>query len=618
MRLVLRYFILYFTSLFNYCQRLYYDLSFGASEKVRDTYTSERSNKQTEAKMFPESEMECKMMLRAVISPRHCRRRSRCYGRSHANDGCSTFGRTSSAPTFSKKEEADLKQLLLSANRRPEINVATWNIAAPNNNPFEFWSTHHNQDYDNLMSALQRCFDCPLEMNVPIEQIFSHSMYEELKKELTGQGKEELEMLDFIWVSDLSKRKAITEFLKDTSFGEKRLISMPDRMTTSIKTISGKERFRPSPITGILEDMGDIASWWTMWKDYMFHTPFFVKGEQHLNVFSLLQKIPRAKYPALTESEEAISRSMQTLCLALFDAVYTFLLSKIAPETWQPLKRSLIKTLFENKASSCVSILQSQYCDAEVIFVQEASEAFAARAGVCLNHHVLRPTGVDGRRCQMSLILVRKDVFCHSSAVDVTDEVLENLDVKKCVEKGDLCVFRVQSSLGHFLLASFHGDSNGRSTAPVLAALDRLARERYPEHTLIFGLDANMAGEGDGAGDLDSLLAGRGLSSCWEGQDLGSLWTTFNARTHLQPQLQKAVGLSDVLDRRHMRLKDWILFYDSQLAVQDVSRDNTGARDFVTRVMPSPAFPSDHAIVSAKLRMKDPARPVSTPVFRWF
>ena len=460
---------------------------------------------------------------------------------------------------------------------------------------------HENKEYDEMMSSIQKCMDSPLELDIPVGEIFTTSMYDSLRAELLCQGVHDLDLLDQLWYSNLKMRKAISEFLKDKSFGEKRLISMPDRMTSSIKTVCGQERFRPSPITGTMDDISKLPTWWTLWKKYMFDTSVCVRGKHVASVFSLLQKIPRAKYPALTEAEESISRSLQTLCLALFDAVYTFLLSKIAPETWQPLKRSLHKALFENKASSCVSILQSQYRDADVIFVQEASEAFAARAGVCLNHHVLRPTGVDGRRCQMSLILVRKDVFDYSSALDVTDEVLENLDVKKCVDKGDLCVFKVQSLHGRFLLASFHGDSNGRSTAPIIAALDRLARERYNEHTLVFGLDANMAGEGDGAGDLDSLLAGRGLSSCWEGQDLGSLWTTFNARTHLQPQLQKAVGLSDVLDRRHMRLKDWILFYDSQLAVQDVSRDNTGARDFVTRVMPSLAFPSDHAIVSANL-----------------
>ena len=148
--------------------------------------------------------------------------------------------------------------------------------------------------------------------------------------------------------------------------------------------------------------MGDIPTWWALWKRYMFSTPVCHRGERLPSVFSLLQSIPRAKYPALTESEEAISRALQTLCLALFDAALTYLLSRVAPETWQPLRRSLHRALFENKPAACVSILQAHYRQADVIFVQEASDAFAARAAACPPHHVLRPAAADGRRRQTS------------------------------------------------------------------------------------------------------------------------------------------------------------------------------------------------------------------------
>jgi hypothetical protein len=77
------------------------------------------------------------------------------------------------------------------------------------------------------------------------------------------------------------------------------------------------------------------------------------------------------------------------------------------------------------------------------------------------------------------------------------------------------------------------------------------------------------------------------------------------------------VGLTEVLDRRHMRLKDWILFYDAQLAPQSAARVNTGNGRFITRVMPSQDFPSDHAIVACTLRGKAELRPVSMPVLQW-
>jgi hypothetical protein len=552
------------------------------------------------------SDSELRMISRTVISPRNCKKRNRRLGIKKSREECSSFGRTSSAP-ISCMIEPKNDEYYEPANRCPdsEIHAATWNIAAPNNNPFEFWSTHETKDYDDLMSEVQKCLDCPDGLDVSLEEVFTPSMYDELRSELCLQGIENLEVLDLLWNSDLKKRKAISAFLKDRSFGEKRLISMPDRMTASIKTESGIQVFRPSPITGIMDDMSDIPGWWALWKNYMFNTIICVRGNPMPNVFSLLHKIPRAKYPALTEFEEAISRALQTLCLALFDAVFTYLLSKVAPETWQPLKRSLHKALFENKASACVSILQAQYGAADVIFVQEASESFAARAGVCLNHHVLRPSGVDGRRSQMSLILVSRGMFDPSSAADVTDDVLRTLE-PKCADHGDLCAFTIRAHRRQFLLVSFHGDSDGLSTAPVLNALDRIAKQRYPGHTLIFGLDSNMP---PGRGDLAPLLSGTGLSSCWEGHDLGGLWTTFNARTHLQPQLHKAVGLAGVLDRRHMRLKDWILFYRAQLAPWSVKRDNTGDGRLVAQAMPSLGFPSDHAIVACALRAARGASP---------
>ncbi len=321
------------------------------------------------------------------------------------------------------------------------------------------------------------------------------------------------------------------------------------------------------------------------------------------NVFALLHKIPRSKYPALTEAEEAASHALQTLCLALFDAAFTYLLFTIAPETWQPLKRSLHTALFANKAASCISILQAQYRAADVIFVQEASDAFAARAGACLDHHVLRPAGADGRRRQTSLILARRGLFDLATASDVTDEVLRGLD-RPCAQPGDLCAYAVAAGRRRFLLASFHGDSDGRSTAPALSALARLAAERYPDHVFLLGIDANTPGDGD----LPPLLHALGLSSCWEGHDLRGLWTAFSARTPLQPQLHKAVGPAGVLDRRHRRLKDWIVFRSAQLAPRAAARDNTGGGALVARAMPSRAFPSDHAVVSAIVA--PPPRPV--------
>jgi len=44
--------------------------------------------------------------------------------------------------------------------------VATWNIAAINNNPFEYWITHDDADYNALMEGVQSFIDQPGERDL--------------------------------------------------------------------------------------------------------------------------------------------------------------------------------------------------------------------------------------------------------------------------------------------------------------------------------------------------------------------------------------------------------------------------------------------------------------------
>ena len=470
------------------------------------------------------------------------------------------------------------------------------------------------------MAAVQSSFDCPHEMDVELQDIFSHTMYGDLRKMLhRHKAESDLKSLDHLWHSDFKHRKVISEFLKDESIGSKRLISMPERVTSCVETLDGNVLFRPSPVTGIEDDIGDIPSWWKLWLRYMFDIPVRIRGEYTSCTFSLLQPIPRSKYPELTSEEEAVNCPLQALCLALFDAALTWLLSVLAPDTWQPLRRALHRALHTDKPASCVAILRSCYADADVIFVQEASEAFAMSARSCLDHHLLWPKAADGRRRQTSLVLLRKGAFDASSTFDVTADVLDLLD-QPCTEPGDLCAVSVASTAGgRLLLASFHGDSGGRSTAPVLAALDRLARERLPGHTVLIGLDANLPAGSDGS--PTAAAAAAGLASCWDGRC--GAWTTRKARTPLQPQLHKAVRRADALRPEHARLADWVLYRPGQLDSRSVAVDNTGRGCFDGGDgggIPSSSFPSDHAIVLTTfciIRRDAPtallARPTSPP-----
>ena len=436
---------------------------------------------------------------------------------------------------------------------------------------------------------------------------------------------------------------------------------MPDRITNHVITDDGQILCRPSPVSGFQDEMGDLQIWWPLWKLFMFRTPILVAGRSHRNVFALLENIPRAKYPALTIAEEAASIPLQILCLALFDAILTHLLSLVARDIWQPVRRALCRSHLDGKSIAAASILRSSYSFAQVIFVQEASADFAARAAIALPaHFVLRPAGADGRRPQLSLIIARRDAFDFSTAVDLNGQVTARLP-RGSVAPGDLCVFAVRGLAGRppLVLASFHGDSDGLSTSPVLAALCAVAAELCPGHGLLIGLDANVpsahsaappeaanAPAVQGAVDrnvaaptadkanpaarpqyLEPVIAGLGLSSCWDGhQDREGLWTVFRARTTLQPQLHKAVGPAAARGREHLQLRDWILSAGPGFEWQSAGRDNTGRALFIEPAAavaaaepgepalgqgPGPGrfpvaaaeFPSDHVIVFATLAM---------------
>jgi hypothetical protein len=102
-----------------------------------------------------------------------------------------------------------------------------------------------------------------------------------------------------------------------------------------------------------------------------------------------------------------------------------------------------------------------------------------------------------------------------------------------------------------------------------------------------------------------------GLSSCFEGmveEGTPLPHTTFNARTYLQPQLNKAIKLADretspLTDRNP---KDFILFKKGLFTPTALSSDNDGSGNFdASAPFPTLAFPSDHAVLSSTLAMSE-------------
>jgi hypothetical protein len=130
------------------------------------------------------------------------------------------------------------------------LHVVTWNIAAINDNPFEYWITYDNQDYKNMMRGVQDYVQNPGAhgQEPAVSDIFTERMLEELMDAMEDEGWDGLEETRLLWQSDFSKRKIVTGFLADKDIGKKRLASMPDRVTNTIRTQGGGTVHRPTVI----------------------------------------------------------------------------------------------------------------------------------------------------------------------------------------------------------------------------------------------------------------------------------------------------------------------------------------------------------------------------------
>jgi hypothetical protein len=69
-----------------------------------------------------------------------------------------------------------------------QLQLVTWNIAAINNNPFEYWITHKDEDYNKLMVDVQEFISSPGERDVPVKQVFTPAMWADLKQLMAARG----------------------------------------------------------------------------------------------------------------------------------------------------------------------------------------------------------------------------------------------------------------------------------------------------------------------------------------------------------------------------------------------------------------------------------------------
>ncbi len=500
----------------------------------------------------------------------------------------------------------------------PDLAVTTWNIAAINNNPFEYWITHEDQAYNDLMEDVQNFIENPGAFDVPVNHVFTEDMFQTLKRYLSqveGHSQTHVESVEEVWKTSFQHRHIVSGILKDGELGKKRLMSMPDRITNTIETSEGIV-FRPTVMNCYDGQITDMANWWKLWTTFMFKTDVSIPEDsevQQKKVYDMLSPIKQSKYPAITLEEEAMSLPLQTLSLAVFDAILIHMMNQLAPNTWQGLRSEICAALNQKKMPRVLEILQLSYSGADIIFLQEVAASFMSvvqETELANWFHVLRPANADASRSQNSFILLKKDVFRIEELQEVTNEVLKQFDpsLDVPIEPGDLfaVVVPLKYSNTPHLLASFHGDTNGLATIPVVRAVHAASRALgVPK--MVFGLDANTYEvPAEGWQDVKSFgefFVNDGLTSCWGDVPNPKQHTTFNARTYLQTQLNKAAKKSELLTKGDKNPKDFILFQKDDYVSMDIVKDNTGMRKYVENMLfPTLTFPSDHGVLSALLR----------------
>ena len=208
------------------------------------------------------------------------------------------------------------------------LTVATWNVAAINNNPFEYWIHSEDESYNKLMADVQAFISEPGDKDVRVKEVFTDAMWDELKEKMKGAGWAGVDDVDDLWQDDYRRRKIVSGFLKDAELGSKRLASMPDRVTNTIRSVDGK-KMRPTVINCYEQEFSSLQDWWTQWKTFIFETE--VRGSRMVSYNRL--SAPSTRHHL---AEEAVSLPLQTLAGAIFDAILVHMMQDVASDMATP------------------------------------------------------------------------------------------------------------------------------------------------------------------------------------------------------------------------------------------------------------------------------------------
>jgi hypothetical protein len=115
------------------------------------------------------------------------------------------------APDHSVEKSAQQGLAMMKAAGR-RLAVTSWNIAAINNNPFEYWITYRESpEYEKLMVNVEKFLEEPGDNDVAVSKVFTEDMFSKLDKRMTGVGWTSVRSY---WETDFRDRKIVSGFMK--------------------------------------------------------------------------------------------------------------------------------------------------------------------------------------------------------------------------------------------------------------------------------------------------------------------------------------------------------------------------------------------------------------------
>jgi hypothetical protein len=297
----------------------------------------------------------------------------------------------------------------------------------------------------------------------------------------------------------------------------------------------------------------------------------------------------------------------RALC-ALTRPIRSRRLCVLLQDSWLGVKRAVASHMVDGKDDRQIEVLSGYYSAMDVMCLQEVSLAMVETLTRTLGRefHVVAGADASPEQNQNSVILLKKVTF-RDPGHEITSEAKARM-VSSQLSPGDLVVVHCTDvdGVGH-VIASFHGDSEGKSAIPAICAVASMAEESYPTAAFFAGMDVNTTTPERSIAEhrlswdtmLDALPKHK-LSTCFGDRPAASDYTSFVARSSLQGQLHKAVPYSTVADHACKEPKDVVLYrpsdYGRAKCWKDCMGDGSWRQD---AVMPSITFPSDHAIVAA-------------------